>query len=315
MEREASAERDIGLVLALIDDFHPTAVEERDGAARIFFTSAAERDAARVALEPRYRAEPLDVPDDDWALRSQANLQPITIGRLTVFPTNPESRIPNRCAIVVPASMGFGTGHHATTQLCLEALQAIDLTGAQILDIGTGSGVLAIAAIRLGARRALGIDVDEDAITAARENLTLNPDVADRVAFEVGDIASLSVTSDFTTVASGFSRTSGPPAASALRATASRAEATRRREGGPHAGFETTFALPFAPTVVTANLTGALLVRTARTLLDAVGPRGLLILSGLQRHERDEVMRAFAGTSTIWERTVGEWVAVAVKKA
>src|SRR6185295_680307 len=57
MEREVLAERDIDLVLALIDDFHPTAVEQRDGAARVFFTSAAERDAARDALETRYRVE------------------------------------------------------------------------------------------------------------------------------------------------------------------------------------------------------------------------------------------------------------------
>jgi ribosomal protein L11 methylase PrmA len=287
---------DADLVLALIDDFHPTAVEDRDGAARVFFASAAERDAARDVLDRRYRVEPLDVPDEDWARRSQANLQPITIGRLTVFPTNPKSLIPNPCSIVIQPSMGFGTGHHATTQLCLEALQAIDLTGARILDVGTGSGVLAIAAVRLGAARALGIDVDEDAITAARENLTLNADLADRVAFEVGDLTSLSATSGFTTVASGLSRTSGPP------------------EGGHHVRCETTFALPFAATVVTANLTGALLIRTARTLMGAVDSGGILVLSGLQLHERDEVMRAFAGTSTTWERTVEEWVGLAVKK-
>jgi ribosomal protein L11 methyltransferase len=257
---------DADLVLALIDDFHPTAVEDRDGAARVFFASSAERDAARDALESRYRVERLDVPDEDWARRSQANLRPITIGRFTIFPTNPESRTPNPESIVILPSMGFGTGHHATTQLCLEALQAIDLTGAQILDVGTGSGVLAIAAVRLGAARALGIDVDEDAISAARENLTLNPEVASRVRFEVGDLS--------TSV--------------------------------PWQGTEVG--------ILTANLTGALLVRAARTLLDAVDSSGILVLSGLQVHERDEVMRAFAGTSTTWERTVGEWVGVTVKK-
>jgi ribosomal protein L11 methylase PrmA len=286
---------DADLVLALIDDFHPTAVEQRDGAARVFFASAAERDAARDALETRYRVEPLEVPDEDWARRSQENLQPITIGGLTVFP-NPDSRLPNPCSIVIQPSMGFGTGHHATTQLCLEALQAIDLAGAHVLDVGTGSGVLAIAAVRLGAARALGIDVDEDAIAAARENLTLNPDVADRVRFDVADVGSLSRSGGFKTVASGSSRTLNPP------------------EGGPHVRFETASPLTFAPTIVTANLTGTLLVRTARTLIEAVRGGGTLVLSGLQLHERGEVLDAFAGTSTTWERTVEEWVGVSVKK-
>jgi ribosomal protein L11 methyltransferase len=257
---------DADLLLAVLDDYQPTAVEEHTGSVRVFFARSADREAARVGLESRYRVEPLDVPDEDWGRRSQENLQPITIGRLTVFP-NPEARSPKPCSIVIRPSMGFGTGHHATTQLCLEALQTLDLTGAHVLDVGTGSGVLAIAAVRLGAARAVGIDVDEDAIDAARENLTVNPDVAARVSFELGDVSSLNA------------------------------------------------SLGVVPNVVTANLTGATLVRSASTLVAAVRAGGMLILSGLQVHELDAVRDAFGATSTVWERTVDDWVGLAVKKA
>jgi len=187
--------------------------------------------------------------------------------------------------------VGFGTGHHATTQLCLEALQTLALDGVEVLDVGTGSGVLALAAVRLGAARALGIDVDEDAIAAARENLALNQGVADRVAFEIADIASPDRT--------------WRGASSGAEARSARAAALRSRspEGPRHFGL------------LTANLTGALLVRSAPLLLDAAAAGGTLILSGLQLDERDAVARAFDAASIVWERTAGEWVGMAVKKS
>jgi ribosomal protein L11 methyltransferase len=256
---------DPDLLLAIVDDFSPTAVEERHDIVRVFFKSAESRDLARAALAPRFAVHAIDVSDEDWARRSQANLQPVTVGRITIVPdaqSLASSAQPRQIQIVIRPSMGFGTGHHATTRLCVAALQTIDLTGKVVLDVGTGSGVLAIAADRLGAASAVGIDVDADAIQSARENLSLNP-AAERVRFEVADL--------------------------------------------------TSAALPAAD-VLLANLTGALLQRSAPALVAAVKPGGIMILSGLQAHERDDVVRAFAAAETVWERDEESWVGLAMKK-
>ena len=172
------------LVQAALVDFHITAVQELPPgpitpfAWRAFFTAAASRDDAAAALRrsfPTITVTATDIEDDDWAARSQASLHAIKVGRIVVAPPWDVPKEPDTLTIVIQPSMGFGTGHHATTRLCLEALQEIDLRGARVIDVGTGSGVLAIAAARLGASQVLGIDDDEDAITSARESLSLNP--------------------------------------------------------------------------------------------------------------------------------------------
>jgi ribosomal protein L11 methyltransferase len=169
---------------AALTDYDVTAINEGDDVWRIFFHTDEERDRAAAGLGAEFSGlsiESVDVPDEDWAARSQANLRAVHVGRVIVAPPWDAP-----VTIVVQPSMGFGTGHHATTQLCLAALQQLDVRGMTVIDVGTGSGVLAMAASLLGAANVIGLDDDADAISAARENLTLNPRA--RVSLRVGDL-------------------------------------------------------------------------------------------------------------------------------
>jgi ribosomal protein L11 methyltransferase len=190
---ESTAARLIGR----LDDLSPVAIHELgpDEATmwRAFFKDAAARDNAAHALASdfgdRLRCESIDIADEDWAARSQSALRAVRVGRLVVAPpwdaaAGSRHQAPGsgleaqgeEFVIVIQPSMGFGTGHHETTRLCLELLQSIDLSGRDVLDVGTGSGVLAIAAALLGARHVRAVDIDEDALSSARENVALNHD-------------------------------------------------------------------------------------------------------------------------------------------
>jgi ribosomal protein L11 methyltransferase len=166
---------------ALLDDFEPIAIHEDDSGDtwRVFFRSAAQRDAAEAhvnaAVAPHLlHTSPIDVPDEDWARRSQQNLKAVDVGGLVVAPPWDVPHGVSEPVIIIEPSMGFGTGHHATTRLCLRLMQHVELRGARVIDIGTGSGVLALAAWKLGARDVVAIDNDPDALANARDNIARN---------------------------------------------------------------------------------------------------------------------------------------------
>jgi len=163
---------------AEIDDDRPSAIEDRETGLDIFFTSAADRDRAFehvAAFDPAAALSAEAVDDESWAERSQASVGAIDVGRVTVAPPwVADTADDTRIRIVIEPSMGFGTGHHPSTRLCLDLLQGQDLAGGLVVDVGTGSGVLAIAAWRLGAREILALDYDADALISAQENVDRN---------------------------------------------------------------------------------------------------------------------------------------------
>ncbi|MGD2251685.1 MAG: 50S ribosomal protein L11 methyltransferase [Anaerolineales bacterium] len=131
------------------------------------------------------------IKEQDWKEVWKERFHPIPVGqRLLVqpawFPPPSGPRLP----ILIDPGMAFGVGSHPTTRLCLEALEEHILPGSVVVDLGCGSGILSIAAARLGAASVLGLDVDPEAVQAARSNVERNQ-VGDRVEVRQGSLSEL----------------------------------------------------------------------------------------------------------------------------
>lgn len=148
-----------------------------------------------------YFPERLDLPlqgewqeaeERDWQAEWKASLKPVRAGVVTIVPPWLKDEVPEgQLPLVIDVGMAFGTGHHETTRMAVEALGRLPLEGTRVLDVGTGSGVLAIASVLLGASEALGVDLDPITIPAARENAVANglePD-GGRVRFVEGTLS------------------------------------------------------------------------------------------------------------------------------
>ncbi len=280
-----------GLVAAALDDHAPLAIEDlippplppgglwdptappppadppTPVAWRVCFAGADSRDAAVASLAGLgldLTVTELDLPDDDWVARSQGANRAVTAGRFIVAPPwDVPSPVPEGATlIVIEPSMGFGTGHHQTTRLCLAALGQLDVRGRSVLDLGTGSGVLAMAASLAGARDTTGIDIDNDAVLAARRSAAMNT-LPRPVSFLTADV----------------------------------------------------FTAPWpAADLVLANLTGAMLIRTATQLASLVLPGGQLIVSGFVGDEATGVEAALIGFAVETRDREDEWCAFVLRR-
>jgi len=187
---------DIGAVSVTFQDTHDTPVyEPLPGETRLWGDTDviglfdAETDmsliTAELAQHPllgadfRHRIEQIE--DKDWEREWMENFHPMRFGeRLWICPSWRDVPDPDAVNVMLDPGLAFGTGTHPTTSLCLTWLDGLDLAGKTVIDFGCGSGILAIAALKLGAAQAIGIDIDPQAIQASRDNAERNG-VSDRL--------------------------------------------------------------------------------------------------------------------------------------
>ena len=181
---------DADAIIGLLSLHEPLGFETAGKDLVAYFREAASARAASDRLRSaRVRhALTTDIAEGDPLEVYRARSRAFSVGRrLWIDPGESDSPAPpaQRLALRIPASRAFGTGSHASTRLALEALEDEALEGRTVLDVGTGSGILALAAAALGARAAVGFDVDADAVFVARENCARHP-FGDRVRLFAG---------------------------------------------------------------------------------------------------------------------------------
>ncbi|MGA2739922.1 MAG: 50S ribosomal protein L11 methyltransferase [Bryobacteraceae bacterium] len=230
-------------------------VELEGGGLRAFF----EDDADRAALATRFHAVSWRREEQrDWVAMSRANWEPLLVGeRFFLVPVWRSDLAPEgRFRIAVNPGMAFGTGMHETTQLCLEALEMYVRPGAGMLDVGTGSGILAQAAALLGAGPVWACDIDPEAVEIARSSAGSN--------LFIGSV-----------------------------------DAVRSGAAG----------------VIAANISPEAIARLAPELMRCLGPDGVALLSGLERHEVAAVQSQLErlGGSFCEARYKGSWALVVAK--
>ncbi len=152
------------------------------------------RHAGALAEDARYKLEVLE--DKDWERAWMDNFHPMQFGqRLWICPSWKSAPDPEAVNVQLDPGLAFGTGTHPTTALCLEWLDAQPLEGQTLLDFGCGSGILAVAGLKLGAAQAIGIDIDPQAIQASEENAKRNG-VAEQLTLFLAEQAPAAVEAD-----------------------------------------------------------------------------------------------------------------------
>ena len=164
------------MLIALLSDLQYEGFEEEENGLKAFITKELFDEAQLQKLSAQFKINytVTNLPDTNWNEVWESNFQPIVVGNWVLRAEfhQPEKDIPNE--IIITPKMSFGTGHHATTFMMVQQMQEINFTGKGVLDFGTGTGVLAILAAKLGAASVLAIDNDILSIDNATENFKKN---------------------------------------------------------------------------------------------------------------------------------------------
>ena len=174
-------------------DYVDEALEESfSGVSRVKFWLSCDAEGEKVLAAVRaagYSVETRVIADEDWENNWKQYYKPLPIGeKLVVVPAWEEQPADGRVALRLDPGLIFGTGSHATTRMCLEAMETLAAPDKRVLDLGCGSGILSIGALVLGCREAVGCDIDPKAPDVAMDNAALNGIGADRFRVYAGDI-------------------------------------------------------------------------------------------------------------------------------
>ena len=280
----------------ILSSYHD--IEETDTQMQVYLADPAQAGEAARRLKDALalvgsnaQVETSEVPDEDWKLSYRRHFKIEPIGRrLVTVPTweldgfKASGEFSDRIPLVLDPGMAFGTGKHETTRACLEYIDEIAGNGAQsFLDMGCGSGILSIAAAKLGFSPVAGFDIDEDAVNASRENAELNGVAVDYRLFALGKGA--------VTLDESIEAAKGVYPDLALQ--------------GRDVGVGVA---PFAPAdFVVANILGPLLIAFADEI--AGYAKKTLIVSGILEELYHEVLAAFQsrGFHEVSRKTIGEW--------
>lgn len=275
----------------ILSSYHD--IEEETTRMQIFFEDPALADAAKAclgsALEIVGVSVPItvgDLPDEDWKLAYRRHFKTESVGRhLLIVPEWELASIDqpnNRTIVCLDPGMAFGTGKHETTRACLEYIDELSGKGS-FLDMGCGSGILSIAAAKLGYAPVAGFDIDEEAVAASKENAEKNGVQVDYRAFALGKGA--------VTLDSSIEAAKGIYPDLALQGKANDPSAR-----------------PFEPAdLVVANILGPLLIAFADEIVGYV--KKDLVISGILTELYPEVLAAFTsrGFREVSRKNLGEW--------